>query len=238
MKPIPRLDQIRLVGVQTRVSTGKGEQFFFYGSPEVVHNFQVGGVFPAFAYSGHRRFDAPELKTIEPLRVSPRENALDFEKSIRPGVFVQWVANNRTQWALAKADGDTESADYYDKPLNRISSFISEVCELSVEFKLERSPLRLELRIEDEPVPLDVLPDGLKSILGWLGDLILRLDGAQRPGDSRDLLAAPMYLFLDEIGIDLHPKWQRLVLPALQRLLPQAEIFVSTHSPFVAASAG
>jgi len=35
---------------------------------------------------------------------------------------------------------------------------------------------------------------------------------------------------------DLHPAWQRKLIPAVQRLLPNAQIFVATHSPFVISS--
>jgi ABC-type multidrug transport system ATPase subunit len=50
------------------------------------------------------------------------------------------------------------------------------------------------------------------------------------------LLEQPLILFLDEIDIHLHPKWQRKVLPVVQKLFPNAQIFVSTHSPFVVGS--
>jgi predicted ATP-binding protein involved in virulence len=43
-------------------------------------------------------------------------------------------------------------------------------------------------------------------------------------------------LFLDEIEVHLHPAWQRKILPAVQSLFPNAQIFVSTHSPFVVGS--
>ncbi len=43
-------------------------------------------------------------------------------------------------------------------------------------------------------------------------------------------------LFLDEIEVHMHPKWQRKILPAVQGLFPNAQIFISTHSPFVIGS--
>ena len=46
----------------------------------------------------------------------------------------------------------------------------------------------------------------------------------------------PFTLFLDEIDIHLHPALQRKILPALQTLFPNAEIFCTTHSPFVVNS--
>ena len=41
---------------------------------------------------------------------------------------------------------------------------------------------------------------------------------------------------LDEIEVHLHPEWQRKVLPVVQKLFKNSQIFVSTHSPFVVNS--
>jgi len=75
----------------------------------------------------------------------------------------------------------------------------------------------------------------LKSIITWVGDLALRLEGIPWENEA-DIFAQPILLFLDEVDIHLHPRWQRRILPALQKLLPNAQVFVSTHSPFVVGS--
>ncbi len=43
-------------------------------------------------------------------------------------------------------------------------------------------------------------------------------------------------LFLDEIEIHLHPSWQRKILPVVQNLFRNGQIFIATHSPLVVAS--
>lgn len=43
-------------------------------------------------------------------------------------------------------------------------------------------------------------------------------------------------MFLDEIDVHLHPAWQRKILPVVQKLFKNSQIFVSTHSPFVVGS--
>ena len=45
-----------------------------------------------------------------------------------------------------------------------------------------------------------------------------------------------LILFLDEIEVHLHPAWQRKVLPVVQKLFKNSQIFISTHSPFVVNS--
>lgn len=191
--------------------------------------------FAAFAYSGQRNLRDMALAAIQPMRQSPFDAALAFDGSVRPDVLIQWLANNRTQFALAKADGDTRAAASYDLTLARITGLVKDVCDLDLEFRLERAPLAVTLRLNGETIRFDGLPDGLKSIISWVGDLSLRLEAIPWE-EERDLFSQPIILFLDEVDIHLHPKWQRRILPAIQKLLPNAQVFVSTHSPFVVGS--
>ncbi len=223
-------DNVLERGYQYRYG-GQGELVDFRSPSAVGREFSFG----AFAYSGLRTLRAKPLRSIEPVARPPLENALSFETSIRPEVLLQWIANNRAQWALALADGSRAEAGGYQESLSRITQFVGDVCELEIDFRLERSPLRVAVFLEGESVPMNALPDGLKSILSWVGDMVLRLDAI--PWRTKgDALSQRVFLFLDEIDIHLHPKWQRMILPSLQKLLPNAEVFASTHSPFVVAS--
>lgn len=40
-------------------------------------------------------------------------------------------------------------------------------------------------------------------------------------------------LLIDEPEAHLHPTWQRLLPDALQRLIPNGQILVATHSPYI-----
>lgn len=83
-------------------------------------------------------------------------------------------------------------------------------------------------------LPVDVLPDGLRAILGSLAHAMVMLDAWLQ--GSGNLAETEVILLLDEIESHLHPAWQRKILPAFQQLFPKAQIFVSTHSPFVISS--
>jgi len=83
-------------------------------------------------------------------------------------------------------------------------------------------------------LPFNLLPDGLRSIIGWVVDAVVMMD-AWLQGNGRILDTEAVFL-LDEPESHLHPVWQRRILPAFQRLFPKAQIFVATHSPFVIAS--
>lgn len=191
--------------------------------------------FAAFAYSGQRTLRDTKISAIQQITASPFEAALSFDGSVRPQILLQWIANNRTQSALAKADGDDKAAQIYDQALNRITTLIRDICDLELEFRLERSPLAVTVRVNGDTIHFDSLPDGLKSIISWVADLSLRLEAIPWQ-EQRDVFSQPIILLLDEVDIHLHPKWQRRILPAIQTLLPNAQIFVSTHSPFVVGS--
>lgn len=189
----------------------------------------------AFAYSGHRSIGKAELSAIQQVKNPPFENALSFENTVRPQILMQWIANNRAQAALAKAEGDTTDGERYDRALARITDLIRDICDLEIEFKLKRDPLAVAISVSGTTISFDGLPDGLKSIISWVADLSLRLEAIPWESDA-DPFEQPIILLLDEIDIHLHPKWQRRVLPAVQKLLPNAQIFASTHSPFVIGS--
>jgi len=83
-------------------------------------------------------------------------------------------------------------------------------------------------------LPLNLLPDGLRSIIGWLAHAVVMMD-TWLQGKSEPLETEAVFL-LDEIESHLHPAWQRKILPAFQHLFPKAQIFIATHSPFVISS--
>ncbi|MEO3990991.1 AAA family ATPase [Pseudocitrobacter cyperus] len=192
--------------------------------------------FAAFAYSGQRS-NREKLHTskIEELAISPFEDALSFDATVRPAVLANWIANNRTKAALARLESAESEAEIYDESLLRICRFVKNVSGLTISFRLERSPLGVKVELEGESIEYDVLPDGLKSIISWIADLALRLESVPWRV-PRDIFSQPIILFLDEVDIHLHPGWQRRILPAIQTLLPNAQVFVSTHSPFVVGS--
>lgn len=221
-----------------------GNQFFECGDEYLADykdkqssDLPLGACYPfaAFAYSGLRSLNVPALTAIEPVHAHPLDHALDFQNEHRSKLILQWIANNRTQSALAHQDNDPVAVKKYDYALGRITTFFEQVCGLEMEFRLKREPLEVVLKVNGEQVPLNVLPDGVKSMLSWIGDLVQRMDAI--PWCQRsDIFSQPIFLFLDEVDIHLHPKWQRLILPAVQRLFTGAEVFVSTHSPFVVGS--
>jgi predicted ATP-binding protein involved in virulence len=125
----------------------------------------------------------------------------------------------------------------YSKLIKAIESAIQTVTGRPFKFVSMVHP-KQELRVRwgDSAATFDIttLPDGLRSILGWLVQGVVWMDVFHN--ESPDPLNQPVILLIDEPETHLHPEWQWRVLPMMQRLFPKAQIFVATHSPFVVSS--
>jgi predicted ATP-binding protein involved in virulence len=191
--------------------------------------------FAAFGYSGLRSTQSFSLTAIQEQNDNPLATALQFDKSASQDL-IQWIANTKAKEAFARNRGDTEKADLRKEAVERIERIISDIIEQRFSFMLNEEPLGVAVAVDGQPLDIELLPDGLKSILSWVADLLMRLDRTPWENDV-PVLERPFLLFLDEIEVHLHPAWQRKILPAVQELFPNAQVFVSTHSPFVIASA-
>lgn len=195
--------------------------------------------FCPFAFSGYRQMEEEKVQSnYLPKNFNPLSQALEFIKDYRKEGEItinQLVANNISNRALSKEDGSLEEAKKYETVINSIETFIKDVTDYEVKFVLKRSPNELKLRIHGEELDFDVLPDGLRSLISWIADLLGRVD-LLKWQDDLPITEKNLILLLDEIEVHLHPAWQRKVLPVVQKLFKNAQIFVSTHSPFVVNS--
>lgn len=188
-----------------------------------------------FAYSGHRRFNSSTIIGIQEIENHPFENSLDFQQSINPLNILQWIANNKAGQAFAQVEGNTKEFEQLRSIMHKLESTISEIIQRNVRFQVKTKPYNVVVEVDGEELDFNQLPDGLKSIISWIADLLMRMDRVKWENDT-PVFERNFILFLDEIEVHMHPAWQRKILPVVQRLFPNAQIFISTHSPFVVGS--
>jgi hypothetical protein len=85
-------------------------------------------------------------------------------------------------------------------------------------------------------VPLKSLSLGYKTVIAWTVDLAARL--IDRYPQSKDPLAEPAVVLVDEIDLHLHPKWQRTIMSFLTQRFPNTQFIATAHSPLVVQAAG
>lgn len=86
-----------------------------------------------------------------------------------------------------------------------------------------------------ENLAIAQLSSGEQSLLKMVAGLAISLLEAN-PSQSESfnpLKEGFGIVLIDEVGIHLHPGWQRRVLPSLQEIFPNVQFVVSTHSPLV-----
>ncbi len=195
--------------------------------------------YAVFALSGYRHIQSEPIEAHKELKgFAPLSQALDFIKDYSQENQLsinQLIVNNISNRALAISDGSIEEAKKYEKVIKEIENVIFEVTGKETEFVLKRRPNELKIKIEDQELDFDVLPDGLRSLISWIADLLSRVD-LLKWNDDLAITEKNLILLLDEIEVHLHPAWQRKVLPVVQKLFKNSQIFVSTHSPFVVNS--
>jgi len=183
-----------------------------------------------FAYNGHRQLSDASIEIFKKFDFNPIAEALTFNKTNVNANLFQWIANNKTRAALSFQKGNKKDSERYLASVEKIEKAISEIIGRNISFIVDEHSLNVMVKLDDESIHYNTLADGYKSIISWLTDLMFRLDYMPPEGQEN------FTLFLDEIDIHLHPAAQRRILPVIQKLFPKAQIFITTHSPFVIGS--
>ncbi len=80
-------------------------------------------------------------------------------------------------------------------------------------------------------LPFAALSAGYRGHLGWVGDLLYRLD--EVTGPKQTLRSTRGVVLVDEIDAHLHPEWQQEIVSALANALPRIQFIFTTHSPLI-----
>lgn len=75
-------------------------------------------------------------------------------------------------------------------------------------------------------VPIDLLSDGYRGILVMACDLLTAINAPMS-----DYRSARGIALVDELGVNLHPRWRMRIVPTLRDLFPRVQFIASTHEP-------
>ncbi|MBK8628340.1 MAG: AAA family ATPase [Saprospiraceae bacterium] len=193
--------------------------------------------FAAFGYSGYRFIETEEVQIKEKENFNPLHLALEFVKrkdgSEKEFNLSNWIVSTYSKAAIQEVNNNKELASKLRHGINKLIDCINDLTDNEFSIKIETSPWFVNISYCGNNLEFDVLPDGLRSILSWLGDLLMRLDVIPWEDDTLLTTEQNILLFLDEIEVHLHPTWQYKILNMLKKLLPNAQIFITTHSPFI-----
>lgn len=190
----------------------------------------------SLAFRGVARISDAAIAALAPVNMGSPADHLTFEPAINEDqIICQSMANLVTGAAMDVRRKLPTTQSRAMRLLERLEGAVSEITGRDFSFDVTPHPeVHLRAFWGGVAMSLRQLPDGLRSVIGWLVSCVSKLDTLYP--DQPDPLSVPLILLLDEPEGHLHPAWQRKVLPAAQALFPQAQIFAATHSPFVISS--
>jgi hypothetical protein len=105
-----------------------------------------------------------------------------------------------------------------------------------IEFLQVTENFRVMVKVAEavQGVPLEVLSQGLTSLIGWVGVLCQRLkETTQNAEDTPLATDAYALVLVDEIDAHMHPGWQQVLVQRLGQLFPRVQFIATSHSPLV-----
>jgi predicted ATP-binding protein involved in virulence len=147
---------------------------------------------------------------------------------------------NFFEWYRAREDLENEQIRakpaYRDGQLEAVRNAVYRLVPGFADLGISRSPYpTMTIKKDGNELNILQLSDGEKCVLAMVGDIARRLAIAN-PSLADPLLGDGVVL-IDEIDLHLHPRWQREVIPGLERTFPKCQFIVATHSPQVLSSA-
>lgn len=156
--------------------------------------------------------------------------------------FYEGTANFRRffEWFREREDLENEyyrnarmahGGEVEDRQLKAVRSALQAFFPQFGNWHIQRNPLAMLVDKEGEQLKINQLSDGEKCFIALVADLARRFAIAN-PSLANPLEGAGVVM-IDEVELHLHPKWQMMVIPRLLETFPNAQFFITTHSPAV-----
>lgn len=183
----------------------------------------------AVYYDVHRAVLDVPLRVRGGLKNTPREayhDALGHGGTDFRGFFA---------WFRDREDAENErirdEPSYFDRDLKAVRDAIQGFTKFT-ELRIRRKPT-LRMTVKKGGIEFNVLQlsDGEKCLLALVGDLARRLSLLNT--ERSNPLEGEGIILIDEIDLHLHPKWQRTVVTSLEKVFPNCQFVITTHSPQV-----
>lgn len=189
------------------------------------------------AIGAHRYFDYEKITGMKAEDDTNKQresyadnNPLYIEKPVLPHVK-QWMINR--YFIIEKSWG----ADFkcnWDTVIEKIPT-LSPPNQI-LRFERIEEDLNPIFSLDGKECYLEELSSGFKSVLSIVFSIINWIEGVN-DGDRRKMDEATGTVLIDEIETHLHPAWQNMILKVVTEMFPKLQFIITTHSPYIIASA-
>lgn len=165
------------------------------------------------------------------LSTDPQKDISKFANETMKGSLPNDLKNwfvNRHLWSAHK--------DHLDKNQIKNINLAKECFNLlnpQISFnKVNPNSNDIMLNTKNGEIYFEYLSSGYKSCMAVLIGLIKEIEFRYK-NPSKFIKDFDGIVFVDEIDLHLHPEWQARIYDVLKILLPNAQVFTSTHSPHI-----
>jgi hypothetical protein len=218
----PRNGETFTVTIERRGSTerisharGVGSPFDFFDEENSPDRFMTG-------YGATRRVEMAE-------NVDPRSQKRRIPRYQRvAGLFEEYIALMPFGTWLASLKADKPRR--YKEIVQLIDSLLPEGTRFEGRFE----GLEALFVHQGVQLPFGALSDGYRAYIGLLGDLVYHLHSVCPA--RRKVTELPGIVLIDDVDLQLHPAWQRVVVPTLATTFPRLQFVLTSHSPIIAGT--
>ena len=185
---------------------------------------------PLLSYYGTGRLWV-EPKTVKrssrPSRFDAYRNS--HEPRVSPADLLNWLRRERLRELETKRSS----------PLLTAWRKAVEACfDETVEVTYSPSRERLEVRFvgRRQSIAYENLSHGQRNVLSMVGDIAFKATILNPHLGAEAVSTVQGIVLIDEIDLHLHPRWQRMIVPALLEAFPKLQFIATTHSPFIIQS--
>ncbi len=195
--------------------------------------FAIG--FPPLRFIGWKKIESPLADNQIKSRSMP-EDLLPMivgEPDPRMENLKQWIVTFDYE-RIRREEKKQGSGNRYSRLIDMLFDTINKMIEpVKVKYR-GINPNNNQILIEigdDGKIPLESVSQGMASLMGWIGILLQRFyeiyDRDEEP------LKRYALVLMDEIDAHMHPSWQRIMISKLQKIFPNVQFIVTTHSPLI-----
>lgn len=133
---------------------------------------------------------------------------------------------------------DKEWAKEERENWSRLIEFLPSIAPSASSFSYVKTGRELEpiFSIYGEECYMEELSAGFQAVLSIVANIFEWVEGT-RPEGNRLVSKASGSVLIDELDLHLHPEWQFSLRDGLEKLFPNLQFIVTTHSPHLLASA-
>ena len=185
---------------------------------------------PLLSYYGTGRLWA-EPKNVEKGRRRSRFDAYrnSHEPRVSSADLLDWLHRERLK------EFETERSSRLLAAWNKAVETCFEE-DVKVTYSPSRERLEVRFICRKQTVAYENLSHGQRNILSMVGDIAFKAIILNPHLGDEAVKAVKGIVLIDEIDLHLHPRWQRIIVPALLGAFPQLQFVATTHSPFIIQS--